>query len=378
MKQKLIPLIAIAFVAAVVATAVFYSVFASRLNGEPAANKARSRIAVAARDLPAGTLLSEADVSAVPWVNDGQTAGSFVDPAVAIGKTIFEPVARGEPILVSKLLNKDGGAVGVPKGMRAVSVHVSDSSGVVALLKPGFKVDVQVFESRTQGSGYSGFRMLLRGLTVLSVSTAPEPSSQGYFNAPVVTLLTNAADTLELAKADSFARLRIALRNPLEPVEDVVASQKNPGQAKVETARVRVETLDVNDEGLALLRERLDAGIGNRLSVGTAARDRVKDAAAALATQAWSQHSDLTIRASLGRMTYFSIGQQPRNRIGLMVQGGSRFRIRPEMTTVSEGRSETRSVESELRLVPGSMVVVSGLSSGGTFRHRVLLIEPAS
>jgi Flp pilus assembly protein CpaB len=99
--------------------------------------------------------------------------------------------------------------------MRAVSVHVSDSSGVLTQLAPGQKVDVQVLITRKTGNAEPELRTILEGVRVLSVSPQPEPSSQGS-NLPAVTLLTNPADADVLALADSGARVRLALRNPLD------------------------------------------------------------------------------------------------------------------------------------------------------------------
>jgi pilus assembly protein CpaB len=99
--------------------------------------------------------------------------------------------------------------------MRAVSVHVSDSSGVLAQLAPGQKVDVQVLITRRGANAEPELRTILEGVQVLSVNPQLEASSQGS-NLPAVTLLTNPADADILALADSGARVRLALRNPLD------------------------------------------------------------------------------------------------------------------------------------------------------------------
>jgi pilus assembly protein CpaB len=99
--------------------------------------------------------------------------------------------------------------------MRAVSVHVSDSSGVLAQLGPGQKVDVQVLITRKSSNGEPELRTILEGVAVLAVNSQLDASSQGS-NLPTVTLLTNPADADVLALADSGARVRLALRNPLD------------------------------------------------------------------------------------------------------------------------------------------------------------------
>jgi Flp pilus assembly protein CpaB len=101
----------------------------------------------------------------------------------------------------------------VPDGMRAVTIHVTDSSGVMAMLRTGQKVDVQVVLGKT-GSEIT-VRTALEDLQVLTVNTAGEGTSQGSI-LPSVTLLAGPAQADVLAAADSGARVRLTLRNPLD------------------------------------------------------------------------------------------------------------------------------------------------------------------
>ena len=156
MRKKLVPLFAIAFVVAVISTAVFYSLFATRLSGAPATRGPQSSVVIATRDLTPGTVLSGQDVRVITWTGDQPPAGVYSATEQVAGKTVFQPVSRGEPLTEPRLAAKDGTGIGVPEGMRAVSVHVSDSSGVVALLKPGYKVDVQMFERPQAAPGKAG------------------------------------------------------------------------------------------------------------------------------------------------------------------------------------------------------------------------------
>jgi Flp pilus assembly protein CpaB len=93
---------------------------------------------------------------------------------------------------------------------------VTDSTGVLALLKSGQKVDVQVVVGRGTGKdATTEVRTALEGLSVLTVTPQPEQSSQGQM-LPVVTLLAKPGDADVLALADSGARVRMTLRNPLD------------------------------------------------------------------------------------------------------------------------------------------------------------------
>ena len=68
--------------------------------------------------------------------------------------------------------SQSGGGSGVPVGMRAVSVHLTDSTGVLALLRSGQKVDVQVVVGRGTKPDETEVRTALENLTVLSVDAA--------------------------------------------------------------------------------------------------------------------------------------------------------------------------------------------------------------
>ena len=98
----------------------------------------------------------------------------------------------------------------MPTGMRAVSIHVTDSTGVLALLKSGQKVDVQVVVGRGSGKDVeTEVRTALEGLSVLTVTPQPEQSSQGQ-TLPVVTLLAKPAAAILLRRYIGAVRFRRA------------------------------------------------------------------------------------------------------------------------------------------------------------------------
>ncbi len=210
MKRNLVPLLGIAFVVAVASTGIFYGLFVGKLKSSvpPPA----TFLVVAAHELKAGTVLSAADLKTTPWAGEKTPFGTYGDPSKLVGSTLLGPVADREPILQERISGKDGTSdkTGVPVGMRAVSVHVSDSTGVLSILRPGNKVDVQVVTPKALDPVA---RTVIQELTVLAVSTTPENASQLGVSAPVVTLLATPADADILALADAAARVRLVLRN---------------------------------------------------------------------------------------------------------------------------------------------------------------------
>jgi pilus assembly protein CpaB len=211
-KNNLYKLLGIAFVVAIVSTGIFYGLFVSHMSSSTGSGK---MLVVAAKALKAGTVLQSTDVKLIPWPTDQLPKGAFDHAEQVVGNTVFDPISEDEPVFSAHLASpQSGGGSGVPAGMRAVSVHVTDSTGVIGLLRAGQKVDVQVVVGRGGDGRETTVRTALENLQVLSLAGA-EQSSQGA-SLPVVTLLANPAAADVLAAADSGARVRLVLRNPLD------------------------------------------------------------------------------------------------------------------------------------------------------------------
>ena len=210
-KANMGKLLGVALVVAIMCTGVFYMMFAMKANSQTG-----TTMVVAAKVLKAGTVLTPADVKTIPWPVPQLPPGAHQDPKEVIGNTVFDSMAQEEPVLTARLSSsRSGGGAGVPVGLRAVSIHLTDSTGVLALLRSGQKVDVQVVVGRGQKPDDTEVRTALENLTVLSVTPQPEQSSQGH-NLPVVTLLAKPSEVDVLAAADSGGRVRLSLRNPLD------------------------------------------------------------------------------------------------------------------------------------------------------------------
>ena len=235
MKRNLIPLFGVALVVAIVSTGILYWLIVGRLQSAPT-----QTVVIAAKLLQPGTVLSKSDLGVMAWASQQVPKGLFTDVNLAIGQTVLQSMSVGEPLLESRLGNASGSETGIPSGMRAVSVHVSDSAGILAILRPGNKVDVQVFATRPGEKGpETAARTAFQNIRVLSIGTQAEPSALGAFNAPVVTLLATAKEADALGVADSFGRIRLALRNPIDDATELkttmplsaVLHGSAPGQA---------------------------------------------------------------------------------------------------------------------------------------------------
>src|SRR5258708_21790463 len=213
MKRNIVPLLGIAFVVAIVSTGVFYGLFAGKLKSSSSEITGQS-IVVAAHDLQRGTVVNAGDLRESQI--KGELKGSFSKTKDAVGVTLLEAVQENAPLLQDRVASHDpkkNGGSGLPTGMRAISVRVSDSSGIVGLLHAGSRVDVQAVSDR---NGTTELRTIQQNLEVLAVSPQLEAAGGNRPPSPVVTLLARAQDVDVIAVADSGARIRLALRNPLD------------------------------------------------------------------------------------------------------------------------------------------------------------------
>jgi Flp pilus assembly protein CpaB len=209
MKRNMVPLLAIAFVVAIISTGVFYGLFAGKLRSS--SDVPGHAIVVAARDLDRGTVIQPNDVR-ISEVQ-GVLGGAFSKPEDVAGVTLLASMRANEPLLEERVSPRlsDAQAAGgpVPTGMRAVSMHVFQSESLLNLLHPGSRVDLQAVSEK---SGAAELRTVLENVQVLAVSS---PDANG--NRPpgaVVTVLIRAQDTDMVALADAGSRIRVALRNP--------------------------------------------------------------------------------------------------------------------------------------------------------------------
>ena len=139
MKKNLAPLLIIAFAVAIVATGIFYGLVANRFGTAEAAGRT---VVVAVHDLAPGAKIRAADLKSIPWAGPQPPSGAYSLAAQVEGMTVLRTVHANQAVVEAAVASAHGGSLGVPSGMRAISAQVSDSSGVLAMLKPGHRVEI--------------------------------------------------------------------------------------------------------------------------------------------------------------------------------------------------------------------------------------------
>lgn len=183
-------------------------------------------ITAAARDMPAGTRLQKADLKTVRVPEKDVPKAAILDQKMAIDRPLLFPVGANEAIISNKVASA-AGAEGLPAlievGMRAVSVPVTDASGVAGMIQPRAHVDVLFTKTGSMAEAVTttileDVVVLAMGRTtevvnassVTAVSAAPRPTTQA------ATLLVSPEQARKLELAKNQGKISLALRNPLD------------------------------------------------------------------------------------------------------------------------------------------------------------------
>jgi hypothetical protein len=347
-RKKLLPLLAIAFVVAVLATAVFYGLIANRLS----------------------------------------------QPVAAAGKAEKPPEYPSQTI---------------PSGMRAVSLHVGESSGVIAMVRPGDKVDVLAVQPRSNQPGDVELRTLMQNVEVIAVG----PPEQAHYvsGRPVLTVLSTPQEAEALSLADAAGRLRVVLRNRKDtevgaapppaanapaPVAQRPVSLPAVAQAPI-PVRARVLEFDIQ---VAQIRTDALAQFGqedrpgelkvNALPPGT-------DANALWARLEKGRSLETLSRTSLEASTdkevslvtdgrWRPVNNLPFDAVGLrlrfvpvtMNNGGVRLKVEPEIKAPAGDTVAVRRIATELTLAQGQSFVVTGLVDAQQLQRLVPVLFPGA
>jgi len=171
-------------------------------------------VVIAKQDVEPGRQLGKDDLIISKIPADAAPGQVFADPTQLVGRVVTTQLVKGQTILET-LLAPTGTAGGlqalVPPGMRAITLEVTEFSGVGGMLTPGAHVDVISVVHDAKGAE-SIARTILQNIKVQavgrSVSNTPAPDAQAQQQqgppqaATNVTLLCTPkqAQSLELAK----------------------------------------------------------------------------------------------------------------------------------------------------------------------------------
>ncbi len=177
-RKKIILLVAallIAGVTAFMARSMFTGAAAPKAQAVAVQVQTGPQVLVATRQLPVGTLITADSFRYQPWPKDLVQDAYFIEengkgPNIddLVGTVVREPISMGEPLTKGALVSPgDRGflAAALTPGMRAVTVPVSELTGVAGFVFPGDRVDVML--TQRVRDGYEETRPLMATETIL-------------------------------------------------------------------------------------------------------------------------------------------------------------------------------------------------------------------
>ncbi len=224
--RKVILLVGALLVAAVTA------IFARSLLSANAAAPAQAavvaptglRVLVAVKDLPAGTILDESSFAFQPWPKDMVDKAYFLQadttPASLSGKVVRIALSAGQPLTKSSVIGPgERGylAAALGPGMRAVTVTVSDATGVAGFVFPGDRIDLMLTHevpALDEGLPLKVSETILRNVRVLAIDqsmTDPEDGKPSV--SKTITLEVAPKHAEVIAVSQSLGQLSMSLRS---------------------------------------------------------------------------------------------------------------------------------------------------------------------
>ena len=183
-------------------------------------SEAQVAVVVAARDVPLGTLLQASDLKLVRYPERNAPKNVVLKTNDALSRVALVAFSANEPVLSSKLsapTSAEGISSTIDPGYRAVSVSITDSTGVAGLVQPNSHVDVLFTRPGTMTEASTS--IILQNVRVLSTGRlAPTgaPADTRTPRSPVVTLLLLPGDAQKLELAKNQGKISLSLRNPLD------------------------------------------------------------------------------------------------------------------------------------------------------------------
>lgn len=195
------------------------------LRGEGEGRTLRLRtvpVVVAATDLKPGTKLEAVMLRQVNLPASGLPDGHYTDPRAVLGSSppvVLREIRRGELLLAYKL-SPQGARGGLPtrihEDKRAITVPVTEITGVAGFVTPGDFVDVLYTSSVGRPDNIAATRVLLQNIPVLGVDQVMSQDSGNPKVVNAVTLMVDVESGEMLTLALATGSLTLMLRNEFD------------------------------------------------------------------------------------------------------------------------------------------------------------------
>lgn len=186
----------------------------------PVTQAATTQVVMAREDIPARTVIQEDMLELRDMPVDAVPRGAMMSTNDVVGQPAASTIYAGDVVTLSKLVKekRTTGFVGeIPDNCRAVSVGITEITGVAGFAKPGDYVDVILVE---KGNSGATSRFLLKNVLLLGINQdATQEKDSGKTDKPkakskpaIATLALQPDDMLQLVSAAAVGEIYLALR----------------------------------------------------------------------------------------------------------------------------------------------------------------------
>ncbi|SFT72966.1 pilus assembly protein CpaB [Selenomonas sp. GACV-9] len=177
-----------------------------------------TQVVMAKEDIPSRAVIQESMLEMKEVPAEAIPRGAMMSLQDVVGQPAASTIYAGDVVTLSKLIVdklKTGFVAEIPENCRAVSVGISEITGVAGFAKPGDYVDVILVEKGNQGATS---RFLLRNVLLLGINqdTAQEKDSsktdRPKAKPAIATLALAPDDMLQLISAAAVGEIYLALR----------------------------------------------------------------------------------------------------------------------------------------------------------------------
>lgn len=185
-----------------------------------------TRVLVANRALPVGTIITPDAFSFQPWPKELIQEAYFLEDKTngesLLGTVVRNPVTAGQPVTQGSLVKPgDRGflAAALGPGMRAVTVPVSERTGVAGFVFPGDRIDLVLTQSVSgeDGPDLKASETIIRNLRVLATGqrtdSQDEEGNQVVSKFDTVTVEVTPKIGEKIAVAQTIGVLSLSLRS---------------------------------------------------------------------------------------------------------------------------------------------------------------------
>jgi len=220
-------LIILAFCASFIVGLLIYTYLSGLETKQAASTEPFTDVIVAAVDIPERTVIRGEMLKTVHMPNELVQSNAIKDMSAAAGKIAKLNILQGDSITANKLFGdvmKEGFIASIPADKRAISIAITDITGISGFAKPGEYVDVMVINDKTQKNTISG-EMILQNILLLAVNknsdTADGKKDDKKDQMATATVAVSPEDAIRLAVAQTKGTIYLALR-PFKPKDSFI------------------------------------------------------------------------------------------------------------------------------------------------------------